>query len=310
MSYKPSSEVSGLSPNILINGGMDFWQRGTTFTNPVTVSYAADRWKIGISGGSPTSTVTKDTTDFDTGTASLKVNITVTGGATVYFVQQILENYENYRNKTVTFTVRVKCSSAGLIQSNIFDGVTNTNSAVNVGTGWETLTVIKTLSSAIANLAVYVGFIPNLGGSTSASVSTFNVDSAMMVVGSEPTAFIPKDTQVELAQCQRYYQILGGNAASEYVAPGWCWTTALCDSVYRFGVPMRVTPTVTFFNQTGWRLYTAAGGGINAIAVSLAGSSSRHVGLTVQVASGIVAGNATIIWLQDGTSYATFSAEI
>ena len=37
--------------NFIINGGFDFWQRGTTFTSPSSWTYSADRWLVGAFSG-------------------------------------------------------------------------------------------------------------------------------------------------------------------------------------------------------------------------------------------------------------------
>jgi hypothetical protein len=39
------------TPNVIINGGMDIWQRGTSFTSG---GYAADRWLADFVGGAGT----------------------------------------------------------------------------------------------------------------------------------------------------------------------------------------------------------------------------------------------------------------
>ncbi|NHN31120.1 hypothetical protein [Paenibacillus agricola] len=45
---------SALSRQAIINGNFDAWQRGTTLTNPSSVAYLADRWKISQATGGGT----------------------------------------------------------------------------------------------------------------------------------------------------------------------------------------------------------------------------------------------------------------
>ena len=48
--------------NLIINGGFDVWQRGTTFTNIPTTHYSVDRWKTFTADGAVT--VTKENDEF------------------------------------------------------------------------------------------------------------------------------------------------------------------------------------------------------------------------------------------------------
>ena len=56
-SLKETCELVGSGRrNLLINGGFDVWQRGTTFTTPSAHYYAADRWIVYRAGTSLTTT--------------------------------------------------------------------------------------------------------------------------------------------------------------------------------------------------------------------------------------------------------------
>ena len=56
-SLKETCELVGSGRrNLLINGGFDVWQRGTTFTTPSSNYYAADRWQIYRASSSLTTT--------------------------------------------------------------------------------------------------------------------------------------------------------------------------------------------------------------------------------------------------------------
>jgi len=296
-----------LAQNILINGGMDFWQRGISFpmTNGI---YTADRWKFARDGG-PTGTISREATIIDSvGAYAVKLDITVVGGATYSIFQQTLDNSMNYRGKTLTFSMRVRANSG--VQLFINDGVTGaTRSASHSGSGaYETLSVTKTLtSSASISVTLNAGFFD-----TPPSVSTTYFDSAMLVIGSAPVAFVPKDPQIELAQCQRYCQRIGGNiTGTELVASGQWWSTTRADFTIRLPVAMYATPTVTVFGVSGWRAYDSAGNGLTVTSLSSGfGSSNQIVGISPGFASGGIAGNGSIIYTTATSSYLTLESEL
>jgi hypothetical protein len=203
--------------NILINGGMEFWQRGTSFSTPANATYTADRWKVNKSG-TPTFTISQESTTVDLGNFSLKLDLTAGGGAAQIGLVQFVENFKDYRGKTVTLTVRMKTAQA-LAQAYIDDGVASSYSVAHTGNNtFQTLVVTLNVSASASNLAVGLGYVVS-----SPTTGTIFIDSAMLVLGSTPLAFVPKDTQVELAQCYRYYVNGNGSTTSadvgSFVAP-------------------------------------------------------------------------------------------
>lgn len=95
--------------NLLINGGMDIWQRGTSFTNATVgypnndLQYCADRWKI-ISNGNDIASVSRSAgptpgTVGDaagiTGASRYAWRFTVTNGAAKFGILQILEGQQS-----------------------------------------------------------------------------------------------------------------------------------------------------------------------------------------------------------------------
>jgi hypothetical protein len=71
-----------LPENLVINGGMDFWQRGTTFTSLAAFNYCADRFKYNKSGTGAVHDVYQDTDVPDDAISkySLAVEVTTADG--------------------------------------------------------------------------------------------------------------------------------------------------------------------------------------------------------------------------------------
>src|SRR5579872_5627621 len=152
------SLTPNVQSNILDNGGMEIWQRGTTFSSFPTLAntYTADRWYIGVgSGGSIVATVSQNSSTVDTGLYSMKVAVTSITSNTIA-LKQAVENYQAYAGKTVTFSMRINSNVTDLFLV-INDGVGTTNSSTLSITGaFQTLTVTRTLSSSLTQLILQV----------------------------------------------------------------------------------------------------------------------------------------------------------
>jgi len=245
-----------LAQNILINGGMEFWQRGISFNNPSNLQYVADRWKVRASVITGV-LVTQEsaTANKDRGNYSMKVVNTTSGGR--WNIQQDIEDFLSYSGKTVTATCRIKCDTASAVRIAIGNN-TSIGAYSSFHTGgntFETLAVSVTLANPETDLSVHIGFI-DTGNKVPA---TFYIDSVMLVLGSSPVAFVPKDPQTELAQCQRYYE----KSYLPSVAPGTSTTvnvvsgsstggTGQCYSCwFPFKVSKRTNPAVVFYDSAG-----------------------------------------------------------
>ncbi len=251
-------QLSNTATNILINGGFEFWQRGTSFSSPADSTVQADRWTH-YQNGAPVYTVSQESGagNVDSGQYSFKLNITSVGGSTSFQYRQYVEDYFPYLNKPISLSVRVKSNAA--LRVAIYDGITFTASSPHSGGGtFETLTVTATPSSSANQVDVVFGFGTNATGTP--VVSTSYIDSAMLVLGSEPINFVAKNYETELAQCQRYYEKSYNieTSPATNTALGLQRFTAVqigVTSVITGTVPFKVTkraaPTITLYTQTG-----------------------------------------------------------
>jgi hypothetical protein len=249
------TQTQSVAENILINGGMEFWQRGLSFSSPAQGVYTADRWKMNRDNGF-TYTVSQESTIID-GVAgfSLKNLITVIPGAAFGMsFQQVIENYGAYAGKTLSFTIRARSSNPNTTVM-ITDGVVSTFGSKHSGGGaFETLGVTKTISAATTGISIFFGQVNN-GSAT----GTDYYDSAMLTVSDIGCPYIPKNYQAELAQCQRYYE----KSYLPNVAPGTSTTTNPFQNIANggtgqsfsawisFKVDKRTNPTVTVYDVSG-----------------------------------------------------------
>lgn len=206
MTFIPPSDIAGLSSNILVNGGFETWNFGTSYTNPVQNTLLADKWVMDL-GGSPIQTITRDTSaNVDSGAYCLKMDITNVNSSTTSRLYQEIPNYTDYRGKTVTLSVRVKTNAATNCRLYIYDGFTNNfGTPHSGGNTFETLTVTATMNTAATRFSVYVGFI------SAVNVSTTYYDSAMLVLGAVPTPFVPTSSEIEALKDSGTLSLLQSN---------------------------------------------------------------------------------------------------
>jgi len=201
-----TSSLSNNIINVIVNPSMEIWQKATSFTNPANGDLTADRWEVGKSGSVlPTVDISQETgaANIDRGTQSLKIDITATGTGSVFFMQQRIEDFEKYKNRTVTMTARIKTSLSG-VKLQLTDGITGTDSSDHSGGGaFETLTITKFISNTATILFVRVGLVSDVPVT---GTGVIYVDSVTCVLGDVPINFIPTPIEMDLARAQRHFE--------------------------------------------------------------------------------------------------------
>jgi hypothetical protein len=246
--------------NFLINGGFDIWQRGTTGFS--SVAYTADRW---YNFQSASITGSRQSTNPPAGSQYVfRQTVTSTGG--YYTLNQFLETstVAALWGKTVTFSIKLRRSSTfdsimfvDIQKSATVDGGSGATwtqiattqmpaSSISSGTtsaDWTTLSVTTTIpSDGTANgLYVRLGYLTN-----PANGSYIEAAQAQLEVGSVVTPFSRAGgtIQGELAACQRYYQVFGGNNGQYPIVTGYATSAQTPRYPIAFPVTMRITPTI------------------------------------------------------------------
>lgn len=216
--------------NQLVNGGFEVKQRAGSIT--ATNAYAHDKWQL-ILAGTSTATITDETTTVDTGSGHAMKVVYVHNTASR--VDQKLEQYLSLRGRTLSFSVRVRQGAANSARPYIEDSGSRTYGANTTTTGsYVTRTVTLAIGAAATSVRVGVEF----GAS-----DTVYLDNAMLVVGAAPVDYVPEPPAVELARCQRYYEVLFG--ATDQGFRGY---QVIGSPIYQFvsyKATKAVTPTVT-----------------------------------------------------------------
>lgn len=313
------------SPNYIINGGFDIWQRGTSFSNPGSNTYVADRFRINHSGSGATRTVSRQT--FTPGDSSntdclyfLRYALTAAGtGNTGNYIDQFIENVQTLAGRTVTISFYAKAASAvsvdtGFLQifgSGGSSTVYSTTKTHAVGTSWTRFSHTVTVPSIAGKT---VGSDSSLGMRfTLPAGVTFTLDlfGVQVEEGSTATAFRrnANSLQGELAACQRYYW---RNTAGNYTAFGSGFSKgATTSSVYvAYPVAMRAVPSSVDFGNLiigDAQSYDLPVTGINQ--TLYIGASSSRLEIT-HVGSATTSKPCFLMPSSGTTGYLGFSAEL
>lgn len=271
--------------NILTNGGFEIWQRGSGPFGADGV-IGPDKWRI--DSGGVAYAVSRQTNNPDPvygGTSTAYV--TVSGAGTISLRQDI-ENFADYKGRTITLSVRVNANPIGSVRCWVFDGGSSSYSQYNIGTPWERLSVTHKVYSSASTLRVYISCTgPSFVG---------HIDSVMLSVGSGVVDYIPPNVADEMARCFRYYEAFGGSAGAHLVT-GQVAGATYAYAAFPYKVRKATTPTITF---GGIINVTQATGTQVAGTPSAAAINGDVFQLGMGGGSGLVAGNASMIITGNG----------
>jgi len=304
--------------NRIINGAMVTDQRNAgaaqTITAAAALAYTVDRWYGYCTGanvtgqqvaGSTTPSVTQNRYRF-TGAAS----VTAVG-----FGQRI-EQKNSYDLAGSTCTLSADLAISATLTTVTWTAYYATTTAdtfgslasptvTQIATG--TFTVSATVTNFSANISVPAAATTGIQilftvGALTAGL-TWTIGNVQLEKGSTATSFDYRPYVTELALCERYCFVPA--STSRYI--GQCDSTTRALIIYVFPQTMRTGPSATLASATSYIVTTATGGTIASTAVSLSGGFLNTAQLAITVASGLVAGNATIV-TANGTTI--FSAEL
>ena len=223
--------------NLLINGGFDVWQRGTSGAS----GYVADRWFYSTNGA------TQSKNNFNVnGSYNSCLTITETNGTGAPLLVQGIEGFNKMGGKilTVSFWIYRETNTVGRTfnvslfknSNSLFGSTIQTIEFQNDVplTTWTKVT--KTFNALPYDTT---NNILTLSIGTVGGISTYHITGVQLEEGSVATPFEQRPLGLELSLCQRYYQFLGTKYA--YLYSG---TTAMAD--FDFKVPMRVAPTISY----------------------------------------------------------------
>jgi hypothetical protein len=245
--------------------------------------------------------------------------------------------------QTITLSFWVRSSVTGTYSVSFANSAVNrfyvATYAVNSANTWEQKTITisgdtsgtwATDNSAAVQVTFDLGYGTNFNGSagswgssairrTSGSVqfvattgATFYITGVQLEKGSTATSFDYLDYGRSLMQCQRYYFKIQATGDVYPFGTGYNSGTTTALGYTPFPVPLRANPTA--FEQSGTAShYKVRHGTTETVcsAIPSAVTSSQYSGnTTFTVASGLTAGQGSMLWSGSASAYLAWSAEL
>ena len=121
-------------------------------------------------------------------------------------------------------------------------------------------------------------------------------------VNNSPPAIEQRSIQTELAICRRYLPAFSGNGSNTTIASGMCYSTTASRICVPFNVPARIAPTgISAQAASNYVVYNSAAANVTATSIGFVNASTTACNIDIGVASGLVAGDATLA-ITNGTS--------
>jgi len=316
--------------NKIINGGFGIWQRGTSFSNPASATYTADRWIVVYDGTGATRTISQQTFTPGTapvsgyeGTTFLRYAQTVAGtGNTANSIAQRIEDVRAFAGQTVTLSFWAKADAARTVTSyaiqNFGSGgsgdVVTTFAAHSVTTGWTRFTATIAIPS-ISGKTIGTGSFLELEVLRFGDGATRIIDiwGVQIEAGSVATPFqtATGTVQGELAACQRYYWRNTTGAAYGRMAWGMADTTTTVYLTTNCPVPMRVIPTSLDYSSNLRVSDTVGNQAVTSMSLNSNFTNAQLAAITATVSSGLTQNRSYFLEANNSTSsYIGLSAEL
>jgi hypothetical protein len=324
---------SAYNGNGVINGGLDIWQRGTSFalTTP-QLAYTADRWLGRHLGTNVTySQQASGLTGFQYGIRVQRPNgVSGTDAQVVYYQLETADSYR-FAGQAVAISFYAKAganfsATSSVLNINAISGTgtnqnigngaytgqaTIVNQNVTLTTSYQRFTVTGTVNSNATQIGLLFGATP-VG--TAGANDWYEITGLQLELGSVATSFKRAGggtLQGELAACQRYYW--RNTTGQTYGAMGWgLASSTTAGQIYvKNPVTMRVVPTSIDYSTVRLTDLTAIDSVVTNLTITTSESSPEITKLVATVGSGLTQYRPTFLTASaSATAYIGFSAEL
>lgn len=310
--------------NLLTNSHMDVWQRGTSFTvASSTKTYTADRWAVYRAATGSTASQQAGPTGQSYGLRYQRDSGDTSTAAMRMIQASTTANSLKLAGQSVSVRINLQAgasfSAAGSLVTVALTYGTGTDQSPEAT--WTGTTDALSATQAITTTATDYTFdgivIPSSATQVKLTVSYTPVgtasandwvqlNGAQVTVGSA-VGFERLPVQTTLAECFDYYEQLGPyDSANTYIAPGQCTSTSAAVIIINYQSKRTGSPTVTFSTASGFALLRANGSGVAGTGMATTATARSLARIVCSGASGLVAGDATVLWTNVGTTNAIY----
>jgi hypothetical protein len=315
--------------NLIINGGFDVWQRGTTGSvvgGPAYVS--ADRWKIYVN---TSTTITLSRQTFTSGQTEVPGNPTYygrfswlgTGSAQFFGIEELVEGVHHGAGDYLTISFYARTGNGENMTLGVnrnfgsggSTGDTVGNYTLELETYWKKFVITIPVPS-LSGKTIGSGNYMSITWYRSGTVSTYlDLSNVQVEYGKTATPFEHRSYGEELALCQRYYEKFSadcgnGGFATLMMASKNSNTLIVGQPIFR--VPKRAVGA-TFSHGGNLRMHNAATGSDITISGVQNSQLGTHGGYMVIVISNNTMSNGDGFRLEgrnDTSAYIAFSSEL
>lgn len=310
--------ISPFGKNYIINGNFDIWDYATSQTS---AGYGSDnRWSNTNTGTTKThSQITCTDTEralFNANYFSRTIVSSVALSTNRCAKIQFVEDVTKLAGKTITLSFWAKADSNKNIAIEFYQffgsggspstAISISPQLVSLSSSWQKKTITVTIPSIVGKTLgtdgvnttrTDVWFWFDAGSSFDLRTNslgqqsgTFDIAQVQLEEGNTATAFEYRNITIEKTLCARYLPVIENGSAIS----GMATSTTIAVLAVPFSVEARVAPTGVIASGFG-TLVSSAGGGLAGTVLTFVASSSNSARINTGVASGLTAGNGTIL---------------
>jgi len=301
--------------NVLINGGMDNWQRGTSFSGS---GYTADRWLVDAG-----------TTTRQTGTGSFPYCLQIANASGNPALRQGFElpfagnagQFQVGTTWTISFLAKTSTSIGSQLAVYVAfnDGVNTGINPVQIAlsttvgassTSWTRYTYTFTVASSPAGTNTCMMVVPYLASGSYAG--NFSITQVQLEQGSVATPFARAGGSIggELALCQRYYWRTSNFAVYAFL-PGLAGAYSSTGAYMYVPYPVAMRAAASSIDFSTIALHSANDTRYPVTALTVSDSTQLGANTTVTVSSGLTSNSWYNLQSNSSTSaYIGISAEL
>ena len=295
--------------NLIINGAMQVWQRGTSQSSNGFGS--VDRWSMYAASGMSVSRSTDVPDGF-----KYSCSFGGTGDSSGLTTRLEGKDCTHLAGQTVTISFYLKqTTGAGtgaitvaLLHADAednFGGTTYINqTSIDTTTSWAryTVTVTNLSANSVNGLAL------NIKSASTGSV-VYLVTGVQLEVGSVASSYEHRSYGEELALCQRYYySLVDGDGKTIGLGNTHGSTTAYIPLT--FPVTMRSEPTLLYNNTSNYYYFAYVGSAAYVNSLSAGYASTNTAIITGTINTSLTIGEARLLRTANASAYIHFDAEL